>query len=58
MALRGRPYSAIWFLTIEHMTLQRMEYVGIVVDDLAAATEFVVAGLRARGAELVGELGR
>jgi catechol 2,3-dioxygenase-like lactoylglutathione lyase family enzyme len=54
------------------MTIQRMEHVGIVVDDLAAATEFfaelglepqgdgtvddaVVAGLRARGAELVGE---
>jgi catechol 2,3-dioxygenase-like lactoylglutathione lyase family enzyme len=77
----------IWFLTIEHMTLQRMEHVGIVVDDLAAATEFfaelglelqapantpgirhiafavedidaVVAGLRAHGAELVGELER
>jgi len=86
------------FLTIEHMTIQRMEHVGIVVDDLAAATEFfvelglelqgegpvegrwvdrvvgldgirhvafavedidaVVAGLRARGAELVGELER
>ena len=28
------------FLTIEPMTLQRMEHVGIVVDDLAAATEF------------------
>ena len=27
-------------LTIEHMTLQRMEHVGIVVDDLAPATEF------------------
>jgi hypothetical protein len=33
------------------MTVQRMEHVGIVVDDL-------VAGLRARGAELVGELER
>jgi hypothetical protein len=31
---------AIWFLTIEHMTIQRMEHVGIMVDDLAAATEF------------------
>ena len=27
---------------IEHMTLQRMEHVGIVVDDLAAAIEFFV----------------
>jgi hypothetical protein len=32
------------------MTLQRMEYVGIVVDDLPAAIEFF--------AELVGELGQ
>ncbi len=65
--------------------IERMEHVGIVVDDLAAATEFfvelglelqgegtvegrwvdrvvgldaVVADLRARGAELVGELER
>jgi hypothetical protein len=29
-------------LTIERMTIQRMEHVGIVVDDLAAATEFFV----------------
>jgi catechol 2,3-dioxygenase-like lactoylglutathione lyase family enzyme len=29
-------------LTIEPMTIQRMEHVGIVVDDLAAATEFFV----------------
>ncbi len=28
------------FLTIERVTLQRMEHVGIVVDDLAAAIEF------------------
>src|ERR1700692_2024362 len=27
---------------IEHMAIQRMEHVGIVVDDLAAATEFFV----------------
>jgi hypothetical protein len=26
--------------TIEHMTIQRIEHVGIVVDDFAAATEF------------------
>jgi catechol 2,3-dioxygenase-like lactoylglutathione lyase family enzyme len=31
-----------WFRTIEHLTIQRMEHVGIVVDDLAAATEFFV----------------
>jgi catechol 2,3-dioxygenase-like lactoylglutathione lyase family enzyme len=37
--------------TIEHMTIQRMEHVGIVVDDLAAAIEFFV-GL---GLELQGE---
>src|SRR3954466_11225843 len=34
--------ARIWLLTIEHMTIQRMEHVGIVVDDLAAATEFFV----------------
>ena len=39
------------FLTIEHMTIQRMEHVGIVVDDLAAATEFFVE----LGLELQGE---
>jgi hypothetical protein len=32
----------IWFLTIERTTIQRMEHVGIVFDDLAAATEFFV----------------
>jgi hypothetical protein len=40
-------------LTIEHMTIRRMEHVGIVVDDLAAAIEsFVELGLelQARGA--------
>ena len=36
--------------TIEHMTIQRMEHVGIVVDDLAAATEFFVElGLEVQG---------
>ena len=30
-------------VTIEHMTIQRMEHVGVVVDDLKAATEFFVA---------------
>jgi catechol 2,3-dioxygenase-like lactoylglutathione lyase family enzyme len=39
------------FLTIEHMTIQRMEHVGIVVDDLPAATEFFVE----LGLELLGE---
>jgi hypothetical protein len=34
--------ARIWVITIEHMTIQRMEHVGIVVDDLAAATEFFV----------------
>jgi len=34
--------ARIWFVTIQHMTIQRMEHVGIVVDDLAAATEFFV----------------
>ena len=34
----------------EHMTIQRMDQVGIVVDDLAAATEsFVELGLELRG---------
>jgi catechol 2,3-dioxygenase-like lactoylglutathione lyase family enzyme len=39
------------FHTIEHMTIQRMDHVGIVVDDLAAATEFFVE----LGLELQGE---
>ena len=34
--------TQIWFLAIENMTIQRMEHVGIVVDDLAAATQFFV----------------
>jgi catechol 2,3-dioxygenase-like lactoylglutathione lyase family enzyme len=38
------------FHTIEHMTIQRMDHVGIVVDDLAAATEFFVE----LGLELLG----
>jgi hypothetical protein len=38
-------------LTSEHMTIQRMDHVGIVVDDLAAATEFFVE----LGLELQGE---
>jgi hypothetical protein len=47
--LAPRPESG--FLTIEHMTLQRMEHVGIVVDDLAATTEFFAE----LGLELQGE---
>ena len=39
---RLAPRPPIWFLTIKHMTIHRMEHVGIVVDDLAAATEFFV----------------
>jgi catechol 2,3-dioxygenase-like lactoylglutathione lyase family enzyme len=37
--------------TIEHMTIQRMDHVGVVVDDLAAAIEFFVE----LGLELQGE---
>jgi catechol 2,3-dioxygenase-like lactoylglutathione lyase family enzyme len=39
------------FRTIEHLTIQRMDHVGIVVDDLAAAIEFFVQ----LGLELQGE---
>jgi hypothetical protein len=51
------------------MTIQRMDHVGVVVDDLEAAMAFfvelgmelegedaTVAGLRAHGAELLGEV--
>ncbi len=52
---KGVPRAAGWlepgFLTIERMTIQRMDHVGIVVDDLAAATEFFVE----LGLELQGE---
>ncbi len=42
------PFSH--FPTIEQMTIQRMEHVGIVVDDLAAATEFFLQlGLEPQG---------
>src|SRR4051794_41813363 len=34
--------AADLFPTIEDMSIQRMDHVGIVVDDLAAATEFFV----------------
>ena len=36
------------------MTIQRMDHVGVAVDDIDAT----VAGLRAHGAELVGEVAR
>jgi len=39
---RAMARPEIWFLIIEHMTIQRMEHVGMVVDDLTAATEFFV----------------
>ena len=42
-------------LTIEYVTIQRMEHVGIVVDDLAAATEFFVQlGLEANDGVVTG----
>src|SRR5207253_8433075 len=46
---RRSPWLELGFLTIEHMTIQRMEHVGIVVDDLAAATELVELGLELQG---------
>ncbi len=43
------------FLTIERMTIQRMDHVGVVVDDLAAATQFFVSlGLEVQGEGEVG----
>lgn len=50
MAKLGSAVEGL-FPTIEHVTIQRMEQVGIVVDDLAAATEFFVE----LGLELLGE---
>ena len=42
--------AGLSFATIERMTIQRMEHVGIVVDDLAAATAFFVElGLKLQG---------
>ena len=48
---RDAVAGAVVSATVERMTIQRMEHVGIVVDDLAAATAFFV-GL---GLELQGE---
>ena len=45
------PGLTVGSLTLERMTIHRMDHVGIVVDDLAAATEFFVA----LGLELQGE---
>jgi catechol 2,3-dioxygenase-like lactoylglutathione lyase family enzyme len=46
-----RPAEGVGVATVERMTIQRMEHVGIVVDDLAAATAFFVE----LGLELQGE---
>jgi bleomycin resistance family protein len=44
--------------TVERMTIRRMEHVGIVVDDLAAATAFFVElGLKLQGEGSVGAVG-
>ena len=46
LAFVTTPRSA----TVERMTIQRMDHVGIVVDDLAAATAFFVElGLEPQG---------
>jgi hypothetical protein len=46
VATGGNPRVAI----VERMTIQRMEHVGIVVDDLVAATAFFVElGLKVQG---------
>jgi catechol 2,3-dioxygenase-like lactoylglutathione lyase family enzyme len=49
--VNGLSAPDLGFLTIVPVTIQRMEHVGIVVDDLAAATEFFVE----LGLELLGE---
>src|SRR6266536_2319056 len=47
---RDAVAGAVVFATVERMTIQRMEHVGIVVDDLAAATAFFVElGLKLQG---------
>src|SRR6266542_3687366 len=46
----GRVAGGRRSATVERMTIQRMEHVGIVVDDLAAATAFFVElGLKLQG---------
>jgi catechol 2,3-dioxygenase-like lactoylglutathione lyase family enzyme len=47
---RGDVAGAVVSLPFERMTIQRMEHVGIVVEDLAAATAFFVElGLKLQG---------
>jgi catechol 2,3-dioxygenase-like lactoylglutathione lyase family enzyme len=47
---RDAVAGAVVSATVERMTIQRMEHVGIVVDDLAAATAFFVElGLKLQG---------
>src|SRR6266540_4002019 len=49
-ATEGRCSWGRRVATVERMTIQRMEHVGIVVDDLAAATAFFVElGLKLQG---------
>src|SRR6266581_2981989 len=49
-ATEGRCSWGRRVATVEHMTIQRMDHVGIVVDDLAAATAFFVElGLKLQG---------
>jgi catechol 2,3-dioxygenase-like lactoylglutathione lyase family enzyme len=44
--------------TVERMTIQRMDHVGIVVDDLDAATAFFVElGLKLQGEAMVEGVG-
>ena len=50
MSAKGRPWAPRLEPYDKHMTIQRMDHVGIVVDDLAAATEFFVElGLAPQG---------
>jgi catechol 2,3-dioxygenase-like lactoylglutathione lyase family enzyme len=55
----GATLQSVGIRTIERMTIQRMDHVGVVVDDLAAATEFFVElGLELRSeASVEGPLG-
>ena len=62
---RLAPRLESGFRTVEHVTIHRMEHVGLVVDGLAAATEFFVQlGLVLQGdldeavSEPVGEMSR
>jgi catechol 2,3-dioxygenase-like lactoylglutathione lyase family enzyme len=45
-----RVDAVLLLLTIEHMSIQRMEHVGVVVEDLAAAIQFFIElGLELQG---------